>query len=1045
MSAVRPDLLPDVDQLARLRRVAGGEEPADLAVRSGLVLSVHTGELLRRDVLVAGPHIAAVTPPGTLAARYEIDAAGSHVVPSFVDAHFHIEYSLLTAGELARLVVPKGTTTVLADPDCIANVAGTTGMDALRRTGTPLRIFEQVTPQTPTFPELELGGAQVSEQDVWDRVAGPDAVSLGESNPFDLGRAATARFQHTLRSGRRITGHTARLGGPPLWSYLAAGVADDHNAATVAEVLERVRLGAAVTVMSGSMNDNTAIFAAPAELAGAYEMLCFCADDKHVGDLADEGHIDHNVRQAIAQGVPAEAAYTMATWNAARHYRIDHLVGSVTPTRLADLLIVDDLAAVRPRLVLVGGRVVASGGQPEFENFDQAPAWTRDTMRLGTGTHAADYRVPAAGASQWVQAMELYDGYFKRGFHCELPVEDGALAGDTERDVLQVAVIDRHHATRSLGVGFVKGFELSRGALAASTNCPSQNVVVVGTTGADMAAAVRAVQSRGGGFAVADDGEVLATLPLPGPRPPGPRHHGPALLPGDVGMSPAVTTGGRPDGPGAGRAGPERLVLRNARLVGGAAAVDVTVDQGRIASIAPAGPVSPADPLSPTGAAPTVDLGGAWLSPGWMDPHTHVFGTIGIGDPDAVGVDAGVTTLVDAGSAGPPCIEDFWALTRSTRTEVLCLSYLEARGAAQIASIPSSASDLTTLSLGQLAAGLERHPEFVKGVKFDALADLGEGWVRTALAVANMFGLPAMAHIGNFPNNRRVSVDYVRSLLRLLRPGDIVTHMYTPEPGGLFDPDGRVLDEAVQAQERGVVMDLGYAYQGFSFELAKQGLAAGFAPDTISTDLQVRTARRRVRSLASVLGRMMAAGMTLGEVTAAVTTRPRQVLGLPPLAVEVGAPADLTAFWTLDLAQELSDATGRTFHLAPTVEVVATVRAGQLVPPRPASVLEPSNLRWQVDLDGPIDPAGDPATRKVLRGLADLVDAVPPTGEMAQMALSALVDDTGADRAGALKALYLAVAGRPSGPQPGWMVADVARSHGRDALAARLRRAAGDG
>jgi adenine deaminase len=550
-ATIRADLLPTVAELGRLRRVASGQEAGDLVIANGKVLSVHTGEFRPVDVVIAGRHIAAVTPPGRLEANRVIDAAGGSVVPTFIDAHFHIEYSLLTPGELARLIVPRGTTTVLADPDCIANVLGVPGMDVMRTTGTPLRIIEQVTPLTPAFPGVELGGAHVAEADVLARVAESASVTLGESNPFDFSEVATARYRHAMASARRITGHTARLADEPLWGYLAAGVGDDHNAATIDEVLDRVRLGAVVTVMAGSMNDNTtAIFSDLERIAPAFPHLCFCADDKHVADLAEEGHIDHHVRQAIRYGVPAATAYTMASLHAAAHYRIDHLLGSLTPTRLADLLIVGDLADVHPDVVVMGGEVVAEAGTAHFENHDEVPDWLRGTIRLSAGFGPTSFRVeadpapdrpdptatvptapdptatvptasdPAPDAGDepgrvWVQAMEMYDGYFKRAFHCQVPVADGNALADPGRDVLKVAVVDRHHASDKLGLGFVRGFGLRSGAMAISSNCTNQNVVVVGATDADMSAAVTALRDLDGGCIVVDAGSVVASMPLP--------------------------------------------------------------------------------------------------------------------------------------------------------------------------------------------------------------------------------------------------------------------------------------------------------------------------------------------------------------------------------------------------------------------------------------------------------------------------------------------------------------------------------------------------
>ena len=512
-------LVPSPEQLLRLQRVAAGAEPADLAVRDGTVLALHGREMLRRDVLICGPHIAAVTPPGRLAANSEIDAAGRWVSPGFIDTHLHIEYTLLTPGELARLVVPRGTTTVLADPNCLANVLGPVGMDIAGTTGTPLRIFRQVSHKVPRTPELELGDGTVPEGEILARLSDPLAVTLGESNPFDLEESAARKSHRALAAGRRITGHSARIASEPLWSYAAAGVFDDHNAFEPDEVIERLRLGIGITVMSGSMNDNVRpLFADPGRVAGGFDQFTFCADDRHVGDLAGEGHIDHHVRTAIDCGVEPVEAYRMATLNAACSYRLDHLVGSITPTRLADLMLLEDLEDVRPSLVLVGGEVAGRDGTAAFTNGDTLPESCRGTVRLHPDIGPESFRVEAdAGPAEVavVRAMEMYDGYFKRAFEAELAIEDGSVAADPAADIAKIAVVDRHHASHTLAMGFVRGFGLRAGAIGITTNCENQNLVVLGTSDVELAHAARALEAVGGGYVVVAGGEVLASLPLP--------------------------------------------------------------------------------------------------------------------------------------------------------------------------------------------------------------------------------------------------------------------------------------------------------------------------------------------------------------------------------------------------------------------------------------------------------------------------------------------------------------------------------------------------
>jgi adenine deaminase len=322
-----------------------------------------------------------------------------------------------------------------------------------------------------------------------------------------------------MAAGRRLTGHTARLADEYLWAYLAGGVSDDHNAFDTAEVLERLRLGVMITVMSGSMNDNVPlVFADVPAVTGGFDHITFCADDRHVEDLRDHGHIDHHVREAIKVGVPTLEAYRMATLNAARHYRLDHLLGSVTPTRLADLMLLDDLEEVRPSLVLVHGEVVGRDGEACFENPDVLPDVTRGTVRLHPDFGPSSFRVEAAAGPDEVavvRAMEMYDGYFKRAFEAELPVVDGNVVADPSIDVAKIAVVDRHHATPTRAMGFVRGFGLRAGALGITSNCENQNLVVVGTSDEELAHAAAVLAEIGGGYVAVSGGEVLATVPLP--------------------------------------------------------------------------------------------------------------------------------------------------------------------------------------------------------------------------------------------------------------------------------------------------------------------------------------------------------------------------------------------------------------------------------------------------------------------------------------------------------------------------------------------------
>ncbi len=402
---------PTPEEIYRLRRVAAGQEVADLAIRGGHVVHVHTAETRAADVLVHGRHIAAVVEPGRLRATRDVDATGFFVAPTFVDAHFHPEYTMLVPGEIARLVVPRGTTTVLADPVCIANVLGARGMDLVASTSTPMRVFAQVTPDVPRRGRDGVNGAHVTQAEILERVTRPSAVSVGESNPFNLDEEMAEVLSVAIGAGKRATGHTARLSGEPLWAYAAGGVGDDHNAATLEEVIERLRLGMIVTLQAGSMSDYCeAILGRPDLLGLIGAHLAFCADDKHVEDLHDQGAIDHHVRSAVALGVAPELAIRMGSLNAAAHFRIDHLIGSLTPSRLADLQLLPDLETFRPAVVWVDGVEVARDGQPTFVNTDSI-----DPASLGTVHLGAPPRIDVARrSSRGVDLLRAGDGDVRR-------------------------------------------------------------------------------------------------------------------------------------------------------------------------------------------------------------------------------------------------------------------------------------------------------------------------------------------------------------------------------------------------------------------------------------------------------------------------------------------------------------------------------------------------------------------------------------------------------------------------------------------------------
>lgn len=519
VAPIRPDLAPTPNEIAELKAVAAGRVPADLAIRSAAVAFVHTAESIEADVLVAGRHIAAVTQPGRLPdAIREVDARGHHLLPGFCESHIHMEYTLLPPGELARVIVPLGTTAVFADPDCSGNVFGPRGVDLLASTAAPFRLFLQATSRVPRAPHVEQGGVAFTTEDIERLMSDPRTASLGESTPYDDDPHIHRVLSAAHANGRRANGHTARVTDELLWSQLAGGISDDHNAATFEEATERIRRGMNIALHSSSMASYLeGILGRSSELGWAAGHIMFCADDKFANDLVDEGHIDHHLREAVRLGVPPMVAVRMATLNAALHFHVDHLLGSITPSRLADLVLVPDLTSFHASAVWVGGNEMARNGRALFDNPDTYPGWALQSFHLNGAVTAADLAVIAPGPGSYrVRVIEMYDGYYKRALTATLEAgPNGLLAPDPSQDLAKVAVVDRHSGRRLVGRAFLRGFGLRSGAIAVSTICSNLNVAVVGSTDEECAVAVNALAEIGGGFVVTARGQVAAAVPLP--------------------------------------------------------------------------------------------------------------------------------------------------------------------------------------------------------------------------------------------------------------------------------------------------------------------------------------------------------------------------------------------------------------------------------------------------------------------------------------------------------------------------------------------------
>ncbi len=498
--------------LARRLAVARGDEPADLVLSGGRILSVFTGELLEADVAICGERVAGVGPG--YEGREVADVSGLILLPGFVDGHMHLESTKLMVDEFARAALPWGTTTVVLDPHEIANVFGLDGVRAIleRASQVPLDFYVMVSSCVPASP-FESSGATVTAEEIAAFLAEePNAIGVAEMMDFPgvVAGNQDALAKVAAADGRQIDGHAPGLSGRALNAYLAAGVRSDHECTTYEEALEKRRLGMWIMIREGSAARNLEALL-PLVLKHGPANCLLCTDDREPDQLLEEGHINHVVRRAVELGCPPADAVVIGTLNAARYHRLyDH--GAVAPGYLADVVAVPDLESFHPVKVWRRGRLVAEDGRPVDIPKVTAPARMRGSVHVRE-LSAPDFAVTARGR---VRVIGVEAGQIVTKALIDDPARrDGQAVADPERDLAKMAVVERHRDTGRIGIGFVRGFGLRRGALASTHAHDAHNVVAVGVDDADMAAAVNRLRELGGGQVAVAGGEVVAEVPCP--------------------------------------------------------------------------------------------------------------------------------------------------------------------------------------------------------------------------------------------------------------------------------------------------------------------------------------------------------------------------------------------------------------------------------------------------------------------------------------------------------------------------------------------------
>ncbi|MGI8633602.1 MAG: adenine deaminase [Solirubrobacterales bacterium] len=495
---------------ARLAAVARGDVPADVVLRGGTVVNVASCELERADVAIADGLIAGL---GPYDGEKILEVDGTFLTPAFIEGHLHVESSLLTPPGFAALVAPRGTGTVVADPHEIANVCGADGVRWMRDAsrGLPVDIRYGASPCVPAS-DLGTAGATLGVDDLLALDDEQPFAGLAEVMSFPLVVAAEPDVTAKLDAfaGRVIDGHAPGLGGLGLNAYVGAGPASDHECTTAAEAREKLRRGMRIMIREGSTARNLDALIGLVTPANSRRFM-FVTDDCHAADLSDRGHLDHQLRRALEHGLDPLVALQMVTINVAEHFRL-HDRGMLAPGRRADIVVLEDLVGFRARTVLHGGHTVASGGRlTERVRSDAGPppdSGVRiDPDPAALRVEAGSGALRVVGTTEGQIVTELRE--------LEARIEDGTAVADPERDVAKICVFERHHGSGRVGVGFVQGLGLARGAIASTVAHDCHNLVVAGTSDNEITHAAQVVTDLGGGQAAVRDGETLAALALP--------------------------------------------------------------------------------------------------------------------------------------------------------------------------------------------------------------------------------------------------------------------------------------------------------------------------------------------------------------------------------------------------------------------------------------------------------------------------------------------------------------------------------------------------
>ena len=512
--------------------VAMGRRPADLVIRNGRWVNVHTREIIpNTDVAVSASRIAYCGPDASYCIGPQtrvIDAQDRYLVPGLLDAHMHVESSMLTVTEYVRAVTPHGTTGIFADPHEIANIFGLRGVRLMvdEAANMPVNVFVQMPSCVPSAPGLERPGASISPADVAEAMQWPGIIGLGEMMNFPgvfSGDANMhAEMAETMKANKIIGGHYASPDlSKPFHAYIAGGPADDHEGTREIDAIERARRGMRPMLRLGSAwYDVEAQVTAITKKGLDPRQFILCTDDVFAGTLVQEGHMDRVLRHAVGLGLDPVIAIQMMTLNTAQHFGVERDMGSIAPGRYADMVIARDLNNFSADMVIGAGEILAENGKLIIELASHSyPADVQNSVKLGRPVTSADFCVPAPvnGATAKAHVIGVIENQAPtRHVIAPVKVSNGEALPDPAQNIAWISLVERHRATGEVVNGFVHGFGFNVPcAVAATVAHDSHHLLVVGTDKDDMALAVNTLARVGGGVVVIREGKQLALVELP--------------------------------------------------------------------------------------------------------------------------------------------------------------------------------------------------------------------------------------------------------------------------------------------------------------------------------------------------------------------------------------------------------------------------------------------------------------------------------------------------------------------------------------------------